>query len=104
MSWTYTTGESWNELSLSGRYIMFTVQHHPSSATHLLPLLESTVRRFAQDPRYKQDIRHLKLWTMYSRHVERKEDIWALLESKDIGTNHAEFYEEWAASAEALKR
>jgi checkpoint serine/threonine-protein kinase len=86
------------------RYIVFTNQHHPSSATHLLPLLESTARRFIGDARFSQDVRYLKFWTMYSRQVERREEIWAFLESRDIGTNHAAFYEEWAAAVEDLGR
>lgn len=86
------------------RYITFTIQHHPSSASHIIPLLESTTRRFVDDSRYAQDIRHLKHWVMYSRQVERREEIWAFLEAKDVGTRHAEFYEEWALAAEGLGR
>jgi len=83
---------------------LFTVQHHPSSATHILPLLESTTRRFLTDARYGQDARYLKLWMMYTRHVERREEVWAFLESRDVGTRHAVFYEEWAMAAEGLGR
>lgn len=86
------------------RYILFTVQHHPSSASHILPLLESTTRRFLADARYGQDVRYLKMWVMYTRHVERREEVWAFLESRDVGTRHAVFYEEWATAAEGLQR
>jgi checkpoint serine/threonine-protein kinase len=86
------------------RYILFTVQHHPTSASHLVPLLESTSRRFIDDARYAQDIRNLKMWVMYTRHVERREEVFAYLESKDVGTKHALFYEEWAAALEGLGR
>ncbi|KAK4686311.1 checkpoint serine/threonine-protein kinase, partial [Tremellales sp. Uapishka_1] len=91
-------------LEVYNRYILFTVQHHPSSATHLLPLLESTTRRFLADARYAQDTRYLKLWVMYTRHVERREDVWAFLDSREVGTHHAVFYEEWASAADALGR
>ncbi|ORX40462.1 hypothetical protein BD324DRAFT_574984 [Kockovaella imperatae] len=91
-------------LDAYNRYILFTVQHHPSAASHLLPLLESTTRRFVNDGRYAQDARHLKLWVMYARHVERREEVWAFLESKDVGTKHAVFYEEWAMALEGLGR
>jgi len=94
----------WEVLIGMIRYIAFTIQHHPSSAHHLLPLLESTTRRFVDDVRYSQDIRYLKFWAMYARDVERREDIWAFLESKDIGTKHASFYEEWASALEGLGR
>jgi checkpoint serine/threonine-protein kinase len=41
---------------------------------------------------------------MYTRYVERREEIWSFLEARDIGTRHAIFYEEWAAAAEGLGR
>lgn len=41
---------------------------------------------------------------MYTRHVERREEIFAYLESKDVGTKHALFYEEWATAVEGLGR
>jgi len=88
-----------------GSYITFTVQHHPSSDnSHLLPLLESTNRRFIDDGRYAQDIRYLKLWIQYARHVERREEIFSMLGSREIGTKHALFYEEWATALEGLGR
>jgi checkpoint serine/threonine-protein kinase len=88
----------------SPRYIQYNVEHHPTSAHHLLPLIESTTRRFVDDTRFSQDTRYLKMWIMFARQTERREEIWAHLESKNIGTNHAVFYEEWAGSLEALNR
>ena len=41
---------------------------------------------------------------MYARLVERREEVWAFLESKDVGTKHAVFYEEWASVLEGLGR
>jgi checkpoint serine/threonine-protein kinase len=86
------------------RYILFVTQHYTSSNQYLLPLLESTTRRFLSDARYAQDARYLKLWVMYARHVERREEVWAFLESREVGTRHAVFYEEWAGAVEALGR
>ncbi|WWD19886.1 hypothetical protein CI109_104355 [Kwoniella shandongensis] len=91
-------------LDVYNKYILFVVQHHPSSDSHLLPLLETTTRRFVNDARYTQDVRYLKLWVMYARQIERREEIWAFLESRDIGTKHSVFYEEWAAALEGLGR
>lgn len=91
-------------LDVYNRYIAWTIQHYPSSDSHILPLVESTCRRFIGDPRYTQDIRYLKLWVTYTRSVERRENVWAFLEAKDIGTRHAVFYEEWAGAAEYLGR
>jgi checkpoint serine/threonine-protein kinase len=36
--------------------------------------------------------------------IERREEVWAFLESRDIGTKHSLFYEEWAMALEALGR
>nr|XP_018261155.1 BUB protein kinase [Kwoniella dejecticola CBS 10117]OBR83313.1 BUB protein kinase [Kwoniella dejecticola CBS 10117] len=91
-------------LDVYNKYILFVVQHHPSSDSHLLPLLETTTRRFVNDARYTQDVRYLKLWVMYARQIERREEIWSFLESRDIGTKHSVFYEEWASSLEGLSR
>ncbi|OCF61498.1 BUB protein kinase [Kwoniella mangroviensis CBS 10435] len=91
-------------LDVYNKYILFVAQHHVSSDTHLLPLLETTTRRFVNDTRYTQDIRYLKLWVMYARQIERREEIWAFLESRDIGTRHSVFYEEWASALEGLGR
>ena len=70
----------------------------------LLPQLETTTRRFVKDDRFSQDTRYLKLWTMYARHVERREEVWAFLESREIGTKHSILYEEWASVLEGLGR
>nr|KIR49111.1 BUB protein kinase [Cryptococcus bacillisporus CA1280] len=91
-------------LDVYNQYILFTVQHHPSSDAHLLPLLEATTRRFINDARYTHDIRYLKLWIMYARQIDRREEIWAFLESRDIGTRYSLFYEEWATTLEGLGR
>jgi checkpoint serine/threonine-protein kinase len=86
------------------RYVAFINQHHPSSATHLLPVLESTTRKFVDDSRFFQDLRYLKLWVQYSKLVERSDDIWTFLNSREIGTNHALMYEEWAQCCETRNR
>ena len=77
------------------------MQHHPSSPTHLLPVLESTTRKFIEDTRFQQDLRYLKLWAQYARLVERSDDVWSFLNSREVGTGHALFYEEWALAAES---
>ncbi|KAL7424504.1 protein kinase [Cryptotrichosporon argae] len=86
------------------RYALFMVQHYPSTPAEVLPLLESTTRRFVADARFAQDMRYLKLWVMYARLVERREEVWAFLSQREVGTSHAVFYEEWAIALEGLGR
>jgi checkpoint serine/threonine-protein kinase len=97
----WSSGKSTNDFC---RYVAFINQHHPSSATHLLPVLESTTRKFVDDSRFFQDLRYLKLWVQYSKLVERSDDIWTFLNSREIGTNHALMYEEWAQCCETRNR
>ncbi|EIW72040.1 hypothetical protein TREMEDRAFT_26019 [Tremella mesenterica DSM 1558] len=99
-------GEERNEdiLEIYLKYILFLQQYHPSSTSYTLPIIESITRRFLNDGRFKQDVRYLKLWIMYIRLVERREEIWSFLNSKEIGTNHSVFYEEWAGACESLGR
>ncbi|BEJ07792.1 hypothetical protein CcaverHIS641_0410610 [Cutaneotrichosporon cavernicola] len=89
-------------LDLWNRYVAFTVQTNPSSPGRIIPVVESATRRFIDDARYAQDIRYLKLWIIYARQVERREEMWAFLESRDVGTRHSSFYEEWALVLEGL--
>ena len=93
-------GCSWLNL----RHVSWAAQHNTTNNSYFLPLIEGVTRRFTSDPRYAQDVRYLKMWVMYTREVERREEVWAMLESKNIGTNHALFYEEWASATEGLGR
>lgn len=86
------------------RHVQWAAQHHTSNANYFLPLIETATRRFEKDARYAQDTRYLKMWVQYTRYTERREEIWAFLESRNICTNHALFYEEWAAACEGLGR
>jgi hypothetical protein len=88
----------------NSRHINWATQHNTSSDAYLLPLIESAARRFTDDSRYTQDIRYVRMWISYTRLVERREEVWAFLESRGIGTNHAVFYEEWASACETLGR
>ena len=86
------------------RHVSWAAQHVTTNNSYFLPLIEGVTRRFTSDARYAQDVRYLKMWVMYTREVERREEVWAMLESKNIGTNHALFYEEWASATEGLGR
>lgn len=66
-----------------------------------MPVLENTTRKFIDDARFQQDLRYLKLWAQYARLVERSDDVWSFLNSREVGTGHALFYEEWALAAES---
>lgn len=93
-----------SSIKLRCRHVSWAAQHVTTNNSYFLPLIEGVTRRFTSDARYAQDVRYLKMWVMYTREVERREEVWAFLESRNIGTNHALFYEEWASATEGLGR
>lgn len=81
------------------RYVRWTLSSYPSGpshASHLVPLLERSTRRFVHEEQYKSDIRLLKLWLLYAKYVDCPKDIFKFLEGLQCGTSLAGFYEEWA--------
>lgn len=86
------------------RHIQWAAQHFTSRADYFIEHCEKATRRFVKDTRYAQDARYLKMWLLYSRYMERREEIWAFLASREICTNHALFYEEWAMACEGIGR
>lgn len=102
-------------LDIYHRYVKWFLSVYPTggslgsvtpSATTLIPLLETATRRFSNNLRYKQDLRYLKLWTLYARQLEAEQriDVWRFLLSNDIGTSYASLYEDLAGDLEAQGR
>lgn len=91
-------------LDLHHQYARFVLNSYPagpSSASRLLPLLESSTRKFLHDERYTNDPRYLRLWNLYARNIERPEDCYRFLFAKRIGERLAVLYEEYALVLEA---
>ncbi|KAH8829491.1 other/BUB protein kinase [Flagelloscypha sp. PMI_526] len=85
--------------------VQWTVENYPqgqSVDSGLVELLEESTRvlKDHRDGAYKQDIRYLKLWMMYTFHVDRPTIIYHFLLANEIGTDHALLYEEFAAVLE----
>ncbi|KAL1949464.1 hypothetical protein VTO73DRAFT_8345 [Trametes versicolor] len=62
----------------------------------LLELLDEATRYFVDDAAYKADLRYLKLWLLYAKHVEDPTVIYAFVLSRDIGRIYAQTYQEYA--------
>ncbi|KLO17203.1 hypothetical protein SCHPADRAFT_846870 [Schizopora paradoxa] len=62
----------------------------------MLEVLEEGVRTMKDDKHYKNDLRYVKLWTMYARRVRKPDVVYAFLFKKAIGTAHSQLYEECA--------
>ncbi|KAI0671728.1 Mad3/BUB1 homology region 1-domain-containing protein [Trametes maxima] len=67
----------------------------------LIELLDEATRHFVDDDAYRSDLRYLRLWLLYARHVEDPIAIYAFLLSRNIGKIYAQTYQEYA---EALRQ
>ncbi|KAG8805687.1 Mitotic spindle checkpoint component mad3, partial [Serendipita sp. 399] len=89
------------------RYVEWTVDNYPqgvSVESGLLELLERATRSFASDPRYKNDMRYLRLWIQYASYVDHPVKIYSYLNVNEIGTAYALFYEEYCNALELCGR
>lgn len=62
----------------------------------LVPLLDEGTRLFAQDPRYRNDPRYLRLWLAYAKYCRDAEEIFQFLSQQGIAQDLATFYEEYS--------
>ena len=65
--------------------------------------LHTTTRQFIEDPRYRQDLRYLRLWIEaigQKGGPEQQLAAWESLGNRGIGSTLAAFYEEYAAALE----
>ena len=63
--------------------------------TGLVDLLEHATQQLSEDPTAKNDLRCLKLWIMYAKHVEDSMSVFHHIYTTNIGTKYALFYEEY---------
>lgn len=89
-----------------GAYVLFvdwTIESYPqghNSDSGLITLFDEATRTLKDDPRYKNDIRYLKLWILYASYIEKPVDIFAFLLANDIGSVYTLFYEEYTLALE----
>lgn len=86
-------------LDIHHLYVRFISESYVAGASaqsRLIPLLESSTRRFLQGERYKNDPRYLRLWTTYARQIECPEDCYRFLFAKGVGDRLASLYEEYS--------
>lgn len=91
-------------LDIHHQYARFVLNSYPagaSSSSRLLPLLESSTRKFLDDERYTNDPRYLRLWNLYAKNMDCPEDCYRFLFAKGIGERLAILYEEYALVLES---
>ncbi|KDQ58570.1 hypothetical protein JAAARDRAFT_128265 [Jaapia argillacea MUCL 33604] len=89
--------------------VYWTVENYPqghSAESGLLELLEEATRvlKDDRDGKWRNDLRYLKLWTLYASYVERPAIIYKFLMANEIGTDFALMYEEYALALERSGR
>ncbi|THH23190.1 hypothetical protein EUX98_g7987 [Antrodiella citrinella] len=91
------------------RFVEWTVESYPqghSAESGLLELLEEATRvlKSDRDGKWKDDIRYLKLWVLYASYVEKPAVVFKFCMVNEIGTTHAQLYEEFALALEKASR
>jgi len=89
------------------RYVAWAQQSFSSDAskTEVVPLLERCTTALADDPRYANDLRFLKLWITYADlRGGNALEVFILLRNRGIGQSHALFFEALAACHEQAAR
>lgn len=85
-------------------WIHYNYPQGASTDSGLVSLLEQCTAKFRDVPQYKSDPRYLKVWMEYTNYSDTPKDIFIYLAKKDIGTQLALYYEEFAAYLELLKK
>jgi checkpoint serine/threonine-protein kinase len=80
------------------------LQTQSTLSTTLSKILETCVRRFKNDARYRNDPRYLKLWLLVAQQSKQPSDVFKYLSVNRIGIELALFYEEYAKLLETVGR
>ncbi|RCK59426.1 Checkpoint serine/threonine-protein kinase BUB1 [Candida viswanathii] len=85
-------------------WIHYNYPQGANTESGLVILLEQCTAKFRDIPNYKNDPRYLKVWMEYINYSDTPKDIFIYLAKKDIGTQLALYYEEFASYLELLKK
>ncbi|KAI0649122.1 Mad3/BUB1 homology region 1 [Trametes meyenii] len=90
--------EDADPLAAYNEFVKWTVDAYKNhlGQSGLIQLLDEATRYFVDDDAYRSDLRYLKLWLLYARHVEDPITIHAFLLSRNIGRIYAQTYQEYA--------
>lgn len=81
-------------------YTKWVIDNFPRGSDLIISVVEGACRRFAKDPRYREDRRFVRLWIRYADLRTDKLDVFAYMEKHQIGKHAALFYEAWATTLE----
>lgn len=84
-------------------YVKWVLNNYQSDSSVLRKAVETTCRRFAKNPRYRDDVRLARLWVRYADMRPDKLDVYSYMSRHKIGETAAIFYESWAATLERMR-
>ncbi|KAJ8469981.1 hypothetical protein ONZ45_g16709 [Pleurotus djamor] len=91
-------------LAVYQEYVQWILKNYPNDKANsgLVPVLEQVTRKFKEDLSYKTDLRYLKLWILYAKHIEKGTPaaVYGYLLKHEIGTSYSVLYEEFASTLE----
>ncbi|KAI0359875.1 hypothetical protein OH77DRAFT_1419211 [Trametes cingulata] len=90
--------EDADPLAAYDEFVKWTLEAYEDDLAHsgLIELLDEATRYFLDDDAYKSDLRYLKLWLLYAKHVEDPTVIYAYILSRGIGKIYAQTYQDYA--------
>ncbi|KIY65869.1 hypothetical protein CYLTODRAFT_491961 [Cylindrobasidium torrendii FP15055 ss-10] len=95
-------------LALYVQYIQWINKTFPDNEPNsgLMATLKEATNAFRADSSYRGDLRYLKIWVLYARHLDPAETInlYANLAKQHIGTSYSLLYEEYARALEKVGR
>ncbi|KAJ3039026.1 hypothetical protein HK097_002965, partial [Rhizophlyctis rosea] len=86
------------------RYLKWLQQNYPSGHPDYMKCLETAVRRFKKDARYRNDVRYLKMWMGVAMRAAEPVEVFKYMSINEIGQDLGSYYEEYANLMETLKR
>lgn len=82
-------------------YVSWAQQHSPHDEA---AILERACQALVQDLRYRDEVRHLRLWVLRAKLSEHPFEILASLDERGLFAQHALLYEAWATELERQRR
>lgn len=82
-------------------YMSWAEKHAPHDEA---AILDRACQALVQDLRYRDDVRHLRLWVLRAKLSEHPFEMLASLNERDLFAQHALLYEAWATELERQRR
>ncbi|KAJ3285076.1 hypothetical protein HK104_009651 [Borealophlyctis nickersoniae] len=86
------------------RYLRWLQERLPMGHKDIMRALETALRLFRKDARYKNDPRYLRMWLMLAESAQEPLDVFKYMSINEIGEEQGTFYQEYSSLMERNKR